>query len=141
MFYKNTSVQDKEKNLNSKLSTACLPSEVKLKLQAGNVKEICVDALFMWSKSGQPNCNSYFIKTETTAINPQRIFQMSMQSLQNSSLVKILPTVNILNCWIKKVNYICTSFSLNILSLKNPVNCNKRKNNRLHTEMFDLVNF
>lgn len=43
-----------------KLYTACLPSEVKLKPQASNVKETCyVDALFMLPKSQQPNCNPY----------------------------------------------------------------------------------
>lgn len=48
VFYKNTSVQDKEKKSELKLYTACLPSEVKLKPQASNIKEICyVDALFM----------------------------------------------------------------------------------------------
>lgn len=135
VFYETTSVQDKEKNLNSNYTQLAYHL-------ASHVKEICsVGTLFMLPKSEEPNCNPYFIKTETTAINPQRIFQMSMQSLQNSSLVKILPTISILNCWIQKVNYICISFSLSILSLKNPVKCNKHENNWLHTETIDVVNF
>jgi len=88
----------------TELYTACLPSEVKLKSQLSNLKDICyVDTLFMLPVSEKPNYNPYFIKTETAAINPQRVFQMSMQSLQNCSLVKIFSTVNILNCWTEKI--------------------------------------